>query len=640
MISSLINLDILDSRAYITPAKAPTFPCLVNIPNRNEGFHGRTEILTTLAANLHKPAGEGNGKASTSRQPVRTFSITGLPGMGKTATALEFVHRAITEDQFDCIFWVRAENSATLIEDVNRIAVALGITTEQQGAIRNHHKVAQGVMDWLENPKKSDVLYNPSKTGLASWLVVFDGVTDPQVLERSQPESKAGAVLITGTHPGIINSEDQYIVLPPFTEEEATDFLLRETRRERQQSEWIHASEVARSLDCHPFTLLQMASVIRDGQHSFPEFLNLYKKDKQRSELFNSPVKLRKTGQEYHWQWDDLYEQNPLLEVLSLLGPQRIPESILKENIACNAWGEYPQDESTFNDRRKELLNKSLITRDHNTAMIDTYNIVQDRIRADIGDQRFNSLYRRVLCMVSAVWPYEDLFGFGDHNDRWKGPNGCDELFPHILALKKHFPRFETATNLTSESLESFKVLLEAAWFSIMRSKFKETGPLLDMAKAIRKGIRMNKETDDVELVEEFEKWRRIYHHHQGVLALHTNNPGDSLRRFKRFTELNIETFGESPSGKDQTLGVGWNELGNAHMQNGNIGEAEECFVKSIQALKKVEGSKDITISMPLINLAFTYWLNGRLDMADATFKVAYNQRVQEYGIDDKTSFA
>jgi hypothetical protein len=589
---------------------------------------------------LCRPAGEGNGKDSASRQKVRTFSITGLPGMGKTATALEFVHRAIIEEQFDCIFWIRADDTTNLIDDVNKVAVALGITAELYGVIRNHRKVIERVLDWLENPKKSLEGSNNSRSDLASWLVVFDGVKDPQVLERRQPESRAGAVLITGTHPGIINSEDQYIVLPPFTEEEGTDFLLRATWRERQQGEWAFATEVARSLDYHPYALQQMASVIRDGQHSFPEFLKLYEKDKQRSSLFNSPVRLRNTGQEYHWQWDDLYERNPLLEVLSLLDAKRIPESIIKENVACNSWKEYPQDEAAFNDCRTELLNTSIITRDRNTAMIDTYNIVQDQIRANIDDDRFNVLYRRVLCMVSAVWPYEDLFGFGDHNDRWKGPNGCDELFPHILALKKHFTRFNTAADLTAESLEPFKLLLEAAWFSIMRSQFRETGPLLDMAKDVRKGIRMNKDTDDPELVEEFDKWRRIYHHHKGVLALHTNNAVHSLRRFKRFTDLVIDKFGERPSGRDQTLGVGWNELGNAHMQNGNIKEAEQCFVKSIQALKVIEGSRDITLSMPLINLAFTYWLSGRLDDADATFKVAYDQRVQAYTRDDKTSFA
>ncbi len=45
------------------------------------------------------------------------------------------------------------------------------------------------------------------------------------------------------------------------------------------------------------------------------------------------------------------------------------------------------------------------------------------------------------------------------------------------------------------------------------------------------------------------------------------------------------------PRGKDQSLGVAWNELGCAYLQNDTTLDAEECFKKSIDSLGALEGA-------------------------------------------------
>jgi hypothetical protein len=256
-----------------------------------------------------------------------------------------------------------------------------------------------------------------------------------------------------------------------------------------------------------------------------------------------------------------------------------------------------------------------------------------------MNDDDFNVLYRRVLCMISAVWQYEDQFGFGNDNKRWAGPNGCDELFSHVLRLRGHFSRFDTHISLTEQSLQPYRLVLDAAWFSIMRSRFTETTSLLDMADEIQKGIRVPSDPNP-EVKRGFERLQRIYQHHRGVFALHTNDPKRSLSHLQKFMDLTSALFGDVPHGKDQSMGVAWNELGNAHLQNDNVEEAEKCFLKSIDALRSMDGAQDIDISMPLVNLAFALWLKGSLKESADAFERAFEDRKKKYGIADKTSFA
>ena len=68
--------------------------------------------------------------------------------------------------------------------------------------------------------------------------------------------------------------------------------------------------------------------------------------------------------------------------------------------------------------------------------------------------------------------------------------------------------------------------------------------------------------------------------------------------------------------------------------------KAEEYYLKSIKALEALDGAREISISMPLINLGFALWLKQSLKEADETFQKAFDDRKAEYGIDDRTSFA
>lgn len=176
-----------------------------------------------------------------------------------------------------------------------------------------------------------------------------------------------------------------------------------------------------------------------------------------------------------------------------------------------------------------------------------------------------------------------------------------------------------------------------------MRANYEETPPLLGMAQqmceALQNGI-ADVNSIDSDLHEQLLTLVRLTYHHRAARALHTNEPQVSLTNFQIFNDMIRAKYGEEVRGDtDQSLGVSWNELGNGVLQNNDSQRAEECFLRSIAALKSLDGATRITISMPLVNLGFAYWVQGKLIQAAEIFRQALKDREDEYGVDDRVSF-
>jgi tetratricopeptide (TPR) repeat protein len=100
-----------------------------------------------------------------------------------------------------------------------------------------------------------------------------------------------------------------------------------------------------------------------------------------------------------------------------------------------------------------------------------------------------------------------------------------------------------------------------------------------------------------------------------------------------------LDFSGGTPQKEDKRLAVSWNELGNAHMMNKEWTSAEGCFIRSMNALKQLDKFKKVDLSFPIINLGFSYWLQGRLEEADKTLAEILEVREAAYGINDQESF-
>jgi KaiC/GvpD/RAD55 family RecA-like ATPase len=72
---------------------------------------------------LHRPLADLAGQLGRGAAAAVTQALQGGGGVGKTALAVEYAYRHRAE--FDTVWWVRAEEPATLVGDLADLDVAL-----------------------------------------------------------------------------------------------------------------------------------------------------------------------------------------------------------------------------------------------------------------------------------------------------------------------------------------------------------------------------------------------------------------------------------------------------------------------------------------------------------------------------------
>jgi hypothetical protein len=148
-----------------------------------------------------------------------------------------------------------------------------------------------------------------------------------------------------------------------------------------------------------------------------------------------------------------------LLQAVSLLDPDGIPEYILENNAVAGMWPGYPSTSIEYEKARAELIERSLITRQKYKKTLVIHPVIQDAVRARMTDEQFSKAFSATLSFISNVWPYEG-FGFGNEIHRWARGQ---ELFPHILKLQSLFSGFQLPTTLTQYHLKGPKLFIDTA---------------------------------------------------------------------------------------------------------------------------------------------------------------------------------
>jgi hypothetical protein len=122
-------------------------------------------------AELQRLLTSGRGPA------VLIQAITGLGGVGKTQTVLTYAYRHLAD--YRLVWWLRAENAATLAADYSALAEPLGLApaaTDQEKLIGSVRAALQAREDWL---------------------LVFDNVEEPELPRAFLPTTGQGHALIT-----------------------------------------------------------------------------------------------------------------------------------------------------------------------------------------------------------------------------------------------------------------------------------------------------------------------------------------------------------------------------------------------------------------------------------------------------------
>jgi tetratricopeptide (TPR) repeat protein len=418
----------------------------INVPGRNDFFTGREEILSRLHDTL-----KAEGRAAIKQ------AISGLGGIGKTQTAIEYAHRHAEE--YACVLWTGAESESALTAGFASFAPHLGLpflekTDEQVAAVKG----------WL--------------TQHPGWLLILDNADTPKIVADFLPSPLTGAVLLTSRATNFdaltLATATELDVLTP---DEAAAFFGKRTGRTLADAETAAAKELAEELGHLPLALEQAAAFVKKNRVSFGKYLELY--GTRRLAI------LKKSGTEagnyrltVETTWGLNFEQvemaSPaaadILRMSAFCAPDPIPFAVVEKGAGeiSAALSEALAQAAIVNEVLSPLTDYSLITMDGEREEFSVHRLVQAVTRERLGTQDREWAERAVKATLAA-------FPAGDFK-HWPV---FERLTPHGTHLAGVIEEFGL------ETAEAGGLLNLCGYFLRERARYGEAKPLYERALAI-----------------------------------------------------------------------------------------------------------------------------------------------------------
>jgi NB-ARC domain len=148
----------------------PNTPTLWHIPYQcNPFFTGREDVLFRLHRALHTE------HTVSLSQPQ---GISGLGGIGKTQTVVEYAYRH--REEYDAVLWVRADSVTSLTSSMVELAQVLELPERNE---QDQDIIVHAVLRWLRVNN--------------DWLLIYDNIDDFSLVERFLPKAGTGYLLLT-----------------------------------------------------------------------------------------------------------------------------------------------------------------------------------------------------------------------------------------------------------------------------------------------------------------------------------------------------------------------------------------------------------------------------------------------------------
>ncbi|MET9384557.1 FxSxx-COOH system tetratricopeptide repeat protein [Streptomyces sp. NPDC002928] len=210
-----LGLGTAEHAAPRAAARFPRLPETTNVTARGGGFVDRGGLLARLDDELRTAGRDGT-----------CLVLHGPSGWGKSEAAHELCHRYGAG--YDIVWWVRSWEPQRVERGLARLAGRLGSPEERLGTGGDDAGVSR-LLTRLSRPDDD----------LGSWLLVYDGVTDPASLHGLLPvPHERGHVLITSRlppqaeppteTPGVPETRPPHLTplaIPPMTPEESRALL-------------------------------------------------------------------------------------------------------------------------------------------------------------------------------------------------------------------------------------------------------------------------------------------------------------------------------------------------------------------------------------------------------------------------------
>ncbi|KAJ6260258.1 LOW QUALITY PROTEIN: hypothetical protein Dda_4482 [Drechslerella dactyloides] len=585
MTNAMLNLQTGEASASTDSTSRQSqnskFPLYV-IPNGiNETFCGRADVLEALRQILDPI------KASWNRRAL----LYGLGGVGKTKVALEYTNRF--KDQYDAIFWITADAPEKMSEAFLQVSRRLGLTaaTEGEEAFEDIDatNAKSKVKEWLQQ--------NPCR-----WLLIFDNVDDPDILEDAIPATTAGAIILTAKDSSagdIIGADSVHV--KSFDLDDGLDALKSLLKQNITSPEDnMLATELVRELGGLPLAIAQISGYINQQRYSLKEFLPLYRKNI--AKINQKRVGKTSYSHTISTVWDADFERLPgeastLRNFLAFLDPDKIQDSMLLEGGPAISDQDFAflQDEMDFAEAKTPLLRSALVDRWYETGSLSIHCLVQEAVIRQLPDAQRVKYVDAAIELLSNSFPNTWNIVTGHQFATWEK---CEVCYPHIAFLAKQCEQWKVQPSNPKAYSE---LIFRMAWHLYEKEKYDEAKEFLakgalachvdqshDLTHANVLMLRGLIDLDTNNIVAALDAFNKTLEIRQRLLPPHDEFIASSLNALSlAYTELGNMTSALKAGSKaidirlrnnSECLGNSYSNMASTLLRMGNLDEAEDML--------------------------------------------------------------
>ena len=572
------------------PAFPLSLPSLWNLPHpRNSFFTGREEVLQKLHETL-----SAHGSAAL----AQTRAISGLGGIGKTQTAVEYAYRH--RDEYEAVLWAKADTQESLTADFVAIARLLNLPERKE---KDQSVIVASVKRWFENN--------------THWLLILDNADAPKLVADFLPTHAEGHILLTSRAQvfdalGVVNP----VVLEKLLPDEAKEFLLKRTGRSNSELEETQSlTELVQELDCLPLALESAGAYIVRKQCSFRNYLSSYQKrgldllEKTGSIVGQYPKSVATTWSLNFEQVEQESEASAdLLRFSAFLHPDKIPVELITLGIAelgpalSPALTDVDQDPLVLDEVLEPLTQYSLIRRDLAAQTYDIHRLVQVVLRGGMDEATQRLWAERTVRAVSRAFPRVEFTA-------WQR---CERLLLHFQSCVELIKKWRL------DFVEAALLLNQGGIYLHQRARLQNTEPLFLQSLSIMQKA-FGPDHPDVAAV--LHNLAAIYHA-QGKYS-------EAEPLYKRSLAIREKILGADHSDVGQTV----NSLGGLYQAQDKYTQAEPLFKRALMIHEKALGAEHPDVATDLNNLALLYKYQKKYSEAEPLYKQSLTIRKKTLGM-------
>ncbi len=555
-------------------------PC--NVPyRRNPYFTGRADILTRLYDVLTP------GKAPLA-QP---YALSGLGGMGKTQTAIEYAYRY--RENYAAVLWASADRRENFFADLVAIAAMLGIAEPSE---HDQARAVELVKRWLHDH--------------ANWLLILDNADDLTILNDVLPSFYNGYVLLT-TRTQITGTLAQCIDLEKMGLDEGALVLLRRSKRialtatlqDVAPTLSSQAREIAQVMDGLPLALDQAGAYIEETMCDLPAYLDRYQSRRtcllplRGDVVADHPASVSVT---FSLSLEDVEQTNALaadlLRLCAFLNSDAIAEELLVNGISevGPVLQSVANDPLAFDAAIKELRRFSLLQGNPETKMFTIHRLVQAVIRDGMDEKTQRQWAERIVYTVHRAFP----------NGEFATWQQCQRCLPHVQVCASLIEQWKFVFS------EAAQLLRQAGRYIYEQASFYEQAKqLLQQSLALSE---RSLEPEHPDIAQSVLYLGKIFHE-QGEYR-----QAESL--FKRALACQEQASGSQES---QRLDITpfLTALAMFYIDLGKYEQAEPLCQRIVCILQQSPGSNDLQVAHNLTMLANIYYYQGKYEQAEILFQ-------------------